>query len=295
MKKTKRFQLITLLVLTFVMSTVLSACDNDVTTTTWKVTFNYNYTGAPSATVVEVNDGETVDRPAAPTRPEYDFKGWCIDSDCTTPFDFTTPITADITLYAKWELTPVFVPDPEITRLDFESSVTALEGTWKVVQVYANGSVSDAVADAITLSITAELDPYELVDGEAYIHNQVYNLHGVMTFGLPAINEILDAEEIPPYRGLAWWEDFSLGEVVEEGGFYKQPGPAIMKFGADMRDFGLFLDLVAGISTDIQTNNSDLIIGMNKDGQLLLGYSTAPIQFPEVNGNWSYCLIFDKE
>lgn len=31
------------------------------------------------------------------------FGGWCTDMNCTKLFDFTTPITSNITLYAKWE------------------------------------------------------------------------------------------------------------------------------------------------------------------------------------------------
>ena len=43
-----------------------------------------------------------VDKPADPVDKGYTFHGWYTDKDCTTAFDFDTPITADITLYAKW-------------------------------------------------------------------------------------------------------------------------------------------------------------------------------------------------
>ena len=43
-----------------------------------------------------------VDKPADPVDKGYTFHGWYTDKDCTTAFDFGTPITADITLYAKW-------------------------------------------------------------------------------------------------------------------------------------------------------------------------------------------------
>lgn len=85
-----------------------------------------------------------------------------------------------------------------------------------------------------------------------------------------------------------------MGEVSAEDEFYKQPGPSIMKFGPDVRYYGLFLDQVAGVSADIKTLQNELIIGMNNAGQLLLGYSEQAIEFPEVTGNWTYCLIFEK-
>lgn len=49
---------------------------------------------------VTVVDGETVGRPSDPTRDGYVFKGWMFDGQ---PFDFTTPVTGDITLTAQWE------------------------------------------------------------------------------------------------------------------------------------------------------------------------------------------------
>jgi len=38
-----------------------------------------------------------------PTRASYEFKGWALDKEGTTLFDFTKPITGSINLYAKWE------------------------------------------------------------------------------------------------------------------------------------------------------------------------------------------------
>ena len=73
----------------------------------------------PSATVTY---GNTVAKPSDPENPSLDdtiknvtdandapvhdftFKNWYTDEALTTPFDFDTPITADITLYAKWGL-----------------------------------------------------------------------------------------------------------------------------------------------------------------------------------------------
>lgn len=181
-----------------------------------------------------------------------------------------------------------------ITGLSFTNEVTALEGTWNVVKVYADGSVFDAVSNAITLEITLGLDPYELVDGDAYIHNQVYNLTGILSFGIAEINTELSADDVDNFRGTAMWDSFVMGKVVADGEFYEQPGPAIMSF-RDIDDYGLYLNLVAGITANIDTTNKNLIIGMNNDGQLLIGYSTVHLERPSVEGDWVYCLIFDKE
>ena len=41
--------------------------------------------------------------PSTPTKDKYIFRGWYEDSTFNKEFDFNTPITSDITLYANWE------------------------------------------------------------------------------------------------------------------------------------------------------------------------------------------------
>lgn len=66
------------------------------------VSFNTNGHGtAPASQTVELN-GKAV-KPADPTAEGYVFRGWYTTAACTTEFDFNTPITADTTLYAKWD------------------------------------------------------------------------------------------------------------------------------------------------------------------------------------------------
>lgn len=68
------------------------------------VSFNRNGHGtAPASQTVELN-GKAV-KPADPTAEGYVFRGWYTTAECTTEFDFNTPITADTTLYAKWNET----------------------------------------------------------------------------------------------------------------------------------------------------------------------------------------------
>ena len=68
------------------------------------VSFNANGHGtAPASQTVELN-GKAV-KPADPTAEGYVFRGWYTTAECTTEFDFNTPIAADTTLYAKWNET----------------------------------------------------------------------------------------------------------------------------------------------------------------------------------------------
>ena len=70
-------------------------------TPTYTVTFDANCHGtAPAAQTVL--SGTTATKPADPTASGWSFGGWYKEAACTNAFDFATPITSDITLFAKW-------------------------------------------------------------------------------------------------------------------------------------------------------------------------------------------------
>lgn len=60
-----------------------------------------------------IEHGETI-KPGNLTIPEvegYTFIGWYTDHTCTTEFKFSTPITGDTKIYAKWEKNAPVLPD----------------------------------------------------------------------------------------------------------------------------------------------------------------------------------------
>lgn len=67
----------------------------------------YNVHGHGTAPAEEkVESGKTAAKPEDPTEDGWKFKGWYISDDYIgEPFDFTTAITRDTTLYAKWART----------------------------------------------------------------------------------------------------------------------------------------------------------------------------------------------
>ena len=77
------------------------------------VTFNSK--GGSAVASQEVDSGETIEVPTDPTKAadasnSYVFDEWCTDEDCNTSFDVSTPITGNITLYAKYTSTPISNP-----------------------------------------------------------------------------------------------------------------------------------------------------------------------------------------
>ncbi len=70
---------------------------------THSVTFDSNGGSAVPA-INDVEHGTAVSTPTAPTRSGYTFGGWYTDSGLTTAYNFSTAVTDNVTLYAKWTL-----------------------------------------------------------------------------------------------------------------------------------------------------------------------------------------------
>lgn len=87
------------------------------------VTFNTN--GGSVVPEQTVTDGATVTKPDDPTKDGYTFDGWYQDATFAAAFDFDTPITTDVTLYAKWKDNGggIVIPVTYVT-------VTGGNGTW---------------------------------------------------------------------------------------------------------------------------------------------------------------------
>ena len=66
------------------------------------VSFEGNGHGTAPLAPQTVEEGQTAARPSDPSETGWEFGGWYTEASCTNAFDFSTPITADITLYAKW-------------------------------------------------------------------------------------------------------------------------------------------------------------------------------------------------
>ena len=69
----------------------------------FKVVFNANGHGSAPATQI-VKSGKTASKPSDPTASGYTFGGWYTDSACTKAYDFSTSVTSNVTLYAKWTI-----------------------------------------------------------------------------------------------------------------------------------------------------------------------------------------------
>ena len=71
---------------------------------TYRVTFNLSYSAPADAWIAmaQVESGQTVTKPADPTRARYTFDGWFTDATFENEYDFSSPVTADLVLRAHW-------------------------------------------------------------------------------------------------------------------------------------------------------------------------------------------------
>ena len=101
-----------LIAIMFIVS-ALSACESDIDNEPTKngyegnnpqithiVTFDSN--GGSSVAKITVTSSDTAYIPADPIKNGHIFSGWYADEKLTVEFDFSTPITSDTTIYAKW-------------------------------------------------------------------------------------------------------------------------------------------------------------------------------------------------
>ena len=109
----------------------------------------------PSQTII---GGQKAERPDDPTRAataseSYSFAGWYTSTDegvtlSTNAFDFNTPITSSITLYAKWT-------SPGLIPLTFEfiydGSIT-ITNPWSTLKYSINGGTLNAYTNEITVN-----------------------------------------------------------------------------------------------------------------------------------------------
>ena len=112
---------------------------------TYTVTFldNEHNTVTPAQ---KVQKGNKATKPTDPTAKGYKFAGWYTDAECTTAFEFAKPITANTTVYAKWEK----IPDHQLT---------VSGGTFTVDGAEVDGETAE-VLEGATVEVTFKKDFY---------------------------------------------------------------------------------------------------------------------------------------
>lgn len=134
---------------------------------TKEYTVNFNTNGGSSINSKKVTAGEKVSRPSDPTKSNYKFIGWYEDANLTKVFNFNTPITKDITLYAKWEKAEKPEPEKPVEKKDakiLSFKLLGVEGSinHSTGKIYVNLPYTTSLRDlipVITYSEGATISP----------------------------------------------------------------------------------------------------------------------------------------
>ena len=168
-------------------------------------------------------------------------------------------------------------------ELNYSADSTEYEGNWVLTSAYEveNGFL-EVPENAATLEVKVKVEYNELVDMEAYIHADVNNLQGTLSFSHDEI-------DVDDYRCSANYDDFTVADFDAEG-VYKSTGAVKFKVRDD--DEGVFFDVLTGV--EIEDMEIFEVLALNTSGQLVLGYSDDKIERGADEGEFAYAYIFDK-
>lgn len=212
---------------------------------TWTVDFKTN--GGPEiAAITGITDGGNIVQPDVGSYDGYEFLGWYVDEGLTEVFDFGTPITSNLTLYAKWEKLNVLEFSSGIIRSDYltqdvpESTKMKTGTLYTIPEVFPQTSKEDFMmyskfrgwkvqndstetiydhGDQLLIeedtTLVAQWDYYPFV---TYFADELYMIYE----GQPATNITTDESLSPEYTSestshhrLIWRvEDFRIGKEV---------------------------------------------------------------------------------
>ena len=120
-------------------------------------TVSFDSLGGSSIDTKTADYNTTITKPENPTKTGYTFAGWFTDYDCNNTYDFTTPVTGDLTLFAKWDKIPE-QQKPDHTQSDQSSAGgtdTKQPSTEPADSNQSSGPSDGIVKTSITLNVSS--------------------------------------------------------------------------------------------------------------------------------------------
>ncbi|WML24581.1 InlB B-repeat-containing protein [Neobacillus sp. OS1-33] len=166
------------------------------TTNIYRISFNSN--GGTSVPSTTVGYNKTFTQPTAPKRTGYTFGGWYTDAACTNLYNFNTPVTSNITLYAKWVVNPATPTAMKVASLTYNTNSIS----WGVVagvkgyEVYRSTSSNGTYALVTTTTATSFNNTGLATNTVYYYKVRAYNVVGAVK-AYSGFSAVVSAKPIP--------------------------------------------------------------------------------------------------
>lgn len=174
-------------------SITLYACWNQLMA---KVTFNYNYTGAPKQVSEQRPLGKAIELPEDPTREYWVFDGWYFDAEATDAYDGTAVLTGTTKLYAGWKIDPTHQHDFDTETVAPTCTEDGYDKHTCVCTTTYNDNIVPAIGHSFTFSDTDYMGMVYCNNGCNYAERKeslrIYEDDFVYTFDSAKEKEIND-------------------------------------------------------------------------------------------------------
>ena len=204
-KQEKKFVLAALALLAITGLLALSGCKNDTVPEPTRYTVKFETAHGTVPADITVESGNAATKPTDPTKDGWTFLGWYEDSGLTKEFDFSTPVTADITLYAKWRANPGTVVSDGLTigeiKLEKTSEVQVLSEAVDLSSLDVEGSNSEVFISGRSGTI----QPF--VMGQYEVTQQLYSaVMGINPSGFTSDVAAEETQKLRPVEGVSWYD-----------------------------------------------------------------------------------------
>lgn len=180
--------------------------------------------GSDVSSITGLNSGDTASAPTPPTRSGYTFGGWHTEAECINAFDFSTPITATRTLYAKWsQEEPSSSGGSAPTRYPSAPSQYPVEDANPATPSGGNTTLSkdraeagDTVVITVTPGIGYVSDTPLVLDDKSNPLEVTDNGDGTFSFIMPSNGVKVDVD----YSRIDYFDDVSGEDWFDEASWF---------------------------------------------------------------------------
>ena len=242
-------------------------------------TLSFDSQGGSAVGNQSINYNGKAAKPEDPTRTGYSFGGWYKDAECTSVWDFANDtVTADTTLYAKWNIDSYtvdgYVKDDSDSELPVPEAKVSVELAGIVISgpVYtdSNGNFELYGVPAGTYDLVIESTD---INGNKVIITQVINVTGDIQVGTVKIplgrksSIFVNKDDVPVnvvgrlnevFDNVGSNTDDDLGVTVSDLDCVNNGGETVVRLEANSVDENTQANQISDIESEINRNNKYL-------------------------------------